>query len=475
MSLNNIPLNRNYIDGRWVTPHSTTLFSVIQPATEQVFSSLYLSNTQDVDSAVDAASRAFSSFQTSTIEARLNMFDSIIACYERRYDEMVVAVSTEMGAPPRLSRNMQVAVGLQLLKEAREVLASYQFEKENAGYIERKEPIGICGMITPWNWPLNQVVAKVAAALAAGCTMVLKPSEYAPISAALFADILSDASVPDGVFNLVQGGAEAGAHLSQHPLVDMISITGSTRAGIAVAQAAAPTVKRVTQELGGKSPYILLPDSNIAEGVASCIRRLLVNNGQSCNAPTRLLVPRENKSEVEQEVISQINSYKVGDSFDEASDVGPLVNALQYQKVLQYIKVGLDSSATLLIGGEGRPNGLEKGYFVKPTVFTDVTDDMPIAREEIFGPVLCVMTYDNEEEASKKANDTLYGLTAYVYGKTTEDAIAFSSGLRVGMVHINDANADLKGPFGGYKMSGNGRERGEMGLEEYLETKAIFR
>ncbi len=475
MSLNNIPLDKNYIGGQWITPYSTKPFSIIQPTTQEVVSTLLMSNSQDVDQAVDAASNAFPSFLMSTKEARLNMFDNIIARYEERYDDMVLAVSTEMGAPLRLSREMQVAVGLNLLKAAREMLADYQFEKEYKGYIERKEPIGVCGMITPWNWPLNQMVAKVASALAAGCTMILKPSEYSPISAALFADILSDAGVPDGVFNLIQGGAEAGAHLAQHPRVDMISITGSTRAGIAVAQAAAPTVKRVTQELGGKSPYILLPNCNIAEGVASCIRRLLVNNGQSCNAPTRLLVHTNNKSQVEREIVSQISRYKVGSSFDDTSDVGPLVNALQYQKVKHYIASGLNSNAVLLTGGEGRPEGLNKGYFVKPTVFTDVEDEMDIVQEEIFGPVLCVMTYENEQDALTKANNTPYGLTAYIYGKNTQDAIKFSSGLRVGMVHINDTNADLMGPFGGYKMSGNGRERGVMGLEEYLETKAIFR
>lgn len=475
MSSNNLPLNKNFINGQWLTPFSKQPFAVIQPATEDVVATLIMSNTDDVDLAVKAASSAFSSFQKLTKEARLSLFDNIIAKYEARYDEMVIAVSTEMGAPPRLSRDMQVAVGLNLLKAARSVLADYQFEHQYEGYIERKEPIGVCGMITPWNWPLNQMVAKVAAALAAGCSMILKPSEYAPISAALFTDILAEAGVPDGVFNLIQGGAEAGAHLAQHPCVDMISITGSTRAGIAVAQAAAPTVKRVTQELGGKSPYIILPDSDIAAGVASCIRRLMVNNGQSCNAPTRLLVPANSKQQVEQEIIAEIGRYKIGDSFDETADIGPLVNAQQYQKVTQLIASGISDGAVLLTGGEGKPEGMNKGYFVKPTVFTNVSEDMNIVTEEIFGPVLCVITYENEQEALIKANNTPYGLTAYVYGKDAQEAIEFSSGLRVGMVHINDANADLKGPFGGFKMSGNGRERGVMGLEEYLETKAIFR
>lgn len=472
--LPNLYLDKNYIDGKWTVSTDNVTHPLVHPSTEITIATIKLSSEEDVNKAAKAASEAFKTYQFTSKTERLAMFDRIISCYEKRYEDLVMAVSCEMGAPLTLSRNMQVAVGLNLFKEARKTLEEFSFSTRFDGYLQLKEPIGVCAMITPWNWPLNQMVAKVAAALAAGATMILKPSEYSPVSASLLAEILDDAGVPAGVFNLIQGGATAGSAMSSHALVDMVSITGSTRAGIAVAKAAAPTVKRVTQELGGKSPYIILPDADLKTAVSSCIRRLLVNNGQSCNAPTRLLVHNEQLSEVENLIPKAIAEYKIGRSFDESVDVGPLVNAAQFERVKSYIKQGIDAGARLVAGGEGYPEGINEGYFVRPTVFSDVHPAMAIVKDEIFGPVLSILTYHDEQEAIETANDTEYGLTAYVYCNDVNKALDFSTKLRVGMVHVNDTNADLSGPFGGYKMSGNGRERGQAGLEEYLETKAVF-
>ncbi|MBU2978237.1 aldehyde dehydrogenase family protein [Alteromonas sp. C1M14] len=472
--LPNLFLDKNYIDGEWIDSTNYESHPLIHPSTEIKIATIKLSKAEDVNTAIEAASEAFKTYQFTSKVERVAMLDRIIACYEKRYEDMVMAVSCEMGAPLKLSRNMQVAAGLNLFKSTRNTLEAFCFSEQFDGYLQRKEPIGVCAMITPWNWPLNQMVAKVAAALAAGSTMVLKPSEYSPASASLLAEIIDEAEVPKGVFNLIQGGGEAGSTMSAHPLVDMVSITGSTRAGIAVAKAAAPTVKRVTQELGGKSPYVILPNSNLDVAVRSCIRRLLINNGQSCNAPTRLLVHCEQLSAVEKLIPQVIAEYKIGRSFDESVDVGPLVNAKQFERVKSYIKQGVDAGAKLIAGGVGFPEGIKEGYFVQPTVFSNVDSSMAVVRDEIFGPVLSILTYRERQEAIDMANDTEYGLTAYVFCDDVEKAIEFSTALRVGMVHINDTNADLAGPFGGYKMSGNGRERGVAGLEEYLETKAVF-
>ncbi|MGB8969266.1 MAG: aldehyde dehydrogenase family protein, partial [Candidatus Sulfotelmatobacter sp.] len=380
-----------------------------------------------------------------------------------------------MGAPSSLSRKAQAPAGLGHLLEIVKVLEHFKFEELKGSTLMRKEPIGVCGLITPWNWPMNQIVCKVAPALAAGCTMVLKPSETAPLSAYLFAQILDEAGVPPGVFNLVNGdGPTVGVAISSHPDVAMVSFTGSTRAGVAVAVAAAPTVKRVTQELGGKSANILLDDADFEKAVKQGVQECFRNTGQSCNAPTRMLVPRARMAEVIAAARQASETTKVGDPLSEDTGVGPLASKAQFDKVQRLINKGIDEGAKLIAGGPGRPEGIGKGYFVKPTVFADVSNDMTIAREEIFGPVLCIIPYEDEDEAVRIANDTPYGLSGFVTSGNKERAVRVAKRLRSGNVHINGARIDFGGCFGGYKQSGNGREWGEAGLEEFLELKAIF-
>lgn len=431
-----------------------------------------MSPVAEVDQAVAAARQAFVTFSRFTVEERLALLDRIIERYDYHFEAMAHAISCEMGAPITMARNAQAGVGAGLLRATRRTLDEYAFTEDRGNTQLHKEPIGVAGMITPWNWPMNQVVAKVSAALAAGCCMVLKPSEYSPYSAALFAKILDEAGVPAGVFNLVFGGAECGAALAAHVDVDIISITGSTRAGIAVAQAAAPSVKRVTQELGGKSPFLILPGSDVQAAVDSCITRLLLNSGQSCNAPTRLLVHREQYQQVVDLIPEIVDRFKLGDPQNPSTDMGPLVNAQQFLRVKELINSGIEDGAEVIVGGNLNYKG--KGYFVEPTVFGKVHRDMRVVREEIFGPVLCVLTYDSKEEAVEIANDSEYGLSAYVFAADEAEARNVARDLRAGMVHLNTAPAQLDAPFGGYRMSGNGRERGEFGLEEYLETKAVF-
>ena len=390
-------------------------------------------------------------------------------------EQMAAAISEEMGAPSSLSRKAQAPAGLGHLLETVKVLEHFKFEELKGSTLMRKEPIGVCGLITPWNWPMNQIVCKVAPALAAGCTMVLKPSETAPLSAYLFAQILDEAGVPPGVFNLVNGdGPTVGAAISSHPDVAMVSFTGSTRAGVAVAVAAAPTVKRVTQELGGKSANILLDDADFEKAVKQGVQECFRNTGQSCNAPTRMLVPRARMAEVIAAARQASETTKVGDPLSEDTGVGPLASKAQFDKVQRLINKGIDEGAKLIAGGPGRPEGIGKGYFVKPTVFADVSNDMTIAREEIFGPVLCIIPYEDEDEAVRIANDTPYGLSGFVTSGNKERAVRVAKRLRSGNVHINGARIDFGGCFGGYKQSGNGREWGEAGLEEFLELKAIF-
>jgi aldehyde dehydrogenase (NAD+) len=390
-------------------------------------------------------------------------------------EEMTYTISQEIGSPAGLSRGAQAPAGLAHLNEIVKVMGQFKFEELKGTTLMRKEPIGVCGLITPWNWPMNQIVCKVAPALAAGCTMVLKPSELAPLSAYLFAQILHEAGLPAGVFNLVNGdGPTVGASIASHPDVAMVSFTGSTRAGIAVASAAAPTVKRVTQELGGKSANIILEDADLAsavkEGVQACFR----NSGQSCNAPTRMLVPRSKMAEAVKAAELAADATRVGDPFAEGTHIGPLASKAQFEKVQRLINKGVEEGATLVTGGLGRPDGLTKGYFVKPTVFTDVRNDMTIAREEIFGPVLCIIAYENEDDAVRIANDTPYGLSGFVSAGDVERARRVAKRIRAGNVHLNGTRVDFAGCFGGYKQSGNGREWGEAGLEEFLELKAIF-
>jgi aldehyde dehydrogenase (NAD+) len=399
----------------------------------------------------------------------------IIEIYKSKIEEMAQTISQEMGAPITLARKAQAPAGLAHLLEIVNVLGHFKFEELKGTTLMRKEPIGVCGLITPWNWPMNQVVCKVAPALAAGCTMVLKPSEFAPLSAYLFAEILHEAGVPAGVFNLVNGdGPTVGAAIAAHREVDMVSFTGSTRAGVAVANAAAPTVKRVTQELGGKSANILLDDADLSAAVKQGVQECFRNTGQSCNAPTRMLVPRSKMSEAAAMAKQTAEATKVGDPLAEGTALGPLSSKAQFEKVQRLIRAGIEEGANLLAGGLGRPDGLSRGYFVKPTVFTDVRNDMTIAREEIFGPVLCIIPYEDEEDAVKIANDSPYGLAGFVTSGNSERARKIAKRLRTGNVHMNGARVDFAGCFGGYKQSGNGREWGEAGLEEFLELKAIF-
>jgi aldehyde dehydrogenase (NAD+) len=464
-----------YIDGKWVDPTRVHDYAVVNPATEEPIATISLGTAADVDKAVAAAKRAFESFSETSVQARLGLLRRIIEIYQSKMLEMADTISREMGAPSSLSRKAQAPAGLAHFLEIVKVLEHFEFEKLKGSTLMRKEPIGVCGLITPWNWPMNQIACKVAPALAAGCTMVLKPSEIAPLSAHLFAQILHEADVPPGVFNLVNGdGPTVGAAIASHPDVAMISFTGSTRAGVAVAEAAAPTVKRVTQELGGKSANVILDDADFERAVAHGAQECFRNTGQSCNAPTRMIVPRPRMAEAAQAAKLVAETTKVGAPFTESVTVGPLASKSQFDKVQRLINQGIEEGARLVSGGTGRPNGLTKGYFVKPTVFADVRNDMTIAREEIFGPVLCIVPYEGEDEAVRIANDTPYGLSAFVTSKDTERAARIAKRIRSGNVHINGARVDFGGCFGGYKQSGNGREWGEAGLEEFLELKAIF-
>jgi aldehyde dehydrogenase (NAD+) len=464
-----------YIDGKWVDPAKAHDFAVINPANEQPVATISLGSAVDVDRAVAAAKRAFESYSETSLQERLDLLRRIVEVYQSKIEEMAAAISQEMGAPSSLSRKAQAPAGLAHLLETVKVLEHFKFEELKGSTLMRKEPIGVCGLITPWNWPMNQIVCKVAPALAAGCTMVLKPSEFAPLSGYLFAQILHEAGVPPGAFNLVNGdGPTVGAAISSHPDIAMVSFTGSTRAGVAVAVAAAPTVKRVTQELGGKSANILLDDADFEKAVKQGVQECFRNTGQSCNAPTRMLVPRTRMAEVIVAARQASETTKVGDPLSEDTGVGPLASKAQFDKVQRLINKGVEEGAKLIAGGPGRPEGISKGYFVKPTVFADVSNDMTIAREEIFGPVLCIIPYEDEDDAIRIANDTPYGLSGFVTSGNRERAVRVARRLRSGNVHINGARIDFGGCFGGYKQSGNGREWGEAGLEEFLELKAIF-
>ena len=466
---------RFYIDGEWIDPVRANEFFVTNPATEETLAVISLGNAADVNSAVDAATKAFASFSETTREERLALLARIIEIYKSRLDEMAETISLEMGAPYSFSRAAQAAAGLAHFTEIVRVLESYSFDELKGTTLISREPIGVCGLITPWNWPMNQVAAKIAPALAAGCTMVLKPSELAPLSAILLAEFLHQAGVPRGVFNLVNGdGPTVGAAISSHPGIAMVSFTGSTRAGIAVAEAAAPTVKRVTQELGGKSANIILEDADLASAVQAGVQSCFRNTGQSCNAPTRMLVPRAKLAEAEQVAKKSADATIPGDPFAESTSMGPIAGRAQFEKVQRLIRTGLDEGAKLIAGGLGRPEGISRGFFVRPTVFSEVRNEMTIAREEIFGPVLCIIPYENEEEAIRIANDTPYGLSGFVSSGDLEHARNVAKKIRAGNVHINGARVDFAGCFGGYKQSGNGREWGEAGLEEFLELKALF-
>lgn len=463
-----------YIDGQWVDPVTPKTLDVINPANEEVAGHISLGSEADVDKAVKAAQKAFETYSQTTREERIELLERIIVEYQKRYEDMAKAITEEMGAPSWLAQRAQAAMGIGHVQTAVEVLKNYKFEEDRGTTRLVKEPIGVCGFITPWNWPVNQIACKVAPALATGCTMVLKPSEVAPFSGYIWTEILHAAGVPAGVFNMVNGdGPTVGAAISSHPGVDMVSFTGSTRAGIEVAKNAAPTVKRVHQELGGKSPNIILEDADFAKAVAGGVGSVMMNSGQSCNAPTRMLVPAKKMDEVIAIAKATAEAHTVGDP-NGNSKMGPVVSEVQWKKIQTLIQKGIDEGATLVSGGVGLPDGLEKGYYVKPTVFANVTNDMSIAKEEIFGPVVSILGYETVEEAVQVGNDTEYGLAAYVSGTDPEKIKAVASKLRAGQVNINGAAPDMMAPFGGYKMSGNGREWGDHAFGEFLETKAVL-
>jgi aldehyde dehydrogenase (NAD+) len=463
-----------YIDGAWISPATGKTMPVVNPATEEALYEVALGSAADVDKAVKAARLAFESYGMSSREDRIALLERVIGVYKGRMKEIAAAISDEMGAPLAMAERAQAAAGLGHLMTTLEVLKTYPFEERLGTAMIVREPVGAVGMITPWNWPLNQITCKVAPALAAGCTMILKPSEYTPSSAVILAQILHEAGVPKGVFNLINGlGPEVGAAMSAHPGLDMISFTGSTRAGIDVAQRAAPTVKRVTQELGGKSANIILEDADFQQAVGGGAAHCFNNSGQSCNAPTRMLVPLSRMGEAAAIAKSIADKTLAGDPKAAETTIGPVVNRTQWEKIQGLIEKGIQEGATLVAGGPGRPAGLNKGYYVRPTVFANVTSSMTIGREEIFGPVLSILGYHDEDNAVQIANDTPYGLAGYVSSGDIARARRVSRRIRAGNVNLNGAMNDRGAPFGGYKQSGNGREWGRFGLEEYLEVKAV--
>jgi aldehyde dehydrogenase (NAD+) len=464
-----------YIDGAWVDPVVPHALDVIDPSNEDAFAQISLGSKADVDKAVAAAKRAFATYGFTSPAERLALLERIVEVYKKRAKDLALAVSREMGAPRAFALSNQVGIGQSHLEKMIEVLKSFEFRHFKGTSLVVKEPIGVVGLITPWNWPLNQITCKVGPALAAGCTMVLKPSEIAPLDAIIFAEILDEAGVPKGVFNLVNGdGPTVGQALASHPDVDMMSFTGSTRAGILVAKAAADTVKRVHQELGGKSANILFPDVDLAQAVTKGVAGCFGNSGQSCNAPTRMFVPRARQDEAAGYAKTAAEKFVVGAADGAGTMLGPVVSQVQYDKIQNLIESGVSEGATLVTGGPGRPADLNRGYYVRPTVFANVTPEMRIAREEIFGPVLAILPYDSVEQAVEQANDTVYGLASYIQTKDIEKAREVASRMRTGNVHINYPAWDAGMPFGGYKQSGNGREYAEYGLDDFLEIKGIL-
>jgi aldehyde dehydrogenase (NAD+) len=463
-----------FIDGVWVEPVIPVALDVIDPSTEEAYTRIALGSKADVDKAVAAARAAFASFSQWSKEERLALLRRILAEYEKRYEDIAQAVSQEMGAPIGFARDAQAAAGQGHLKATIEAFEAYEFTETRGTTTIVKEPIGVCALITPWNWPLNQIVCKVAPAIAAGCTMVLKPSEIAPISGIIFAEVMEAAGTPKGVFNLVNGtGPDVGQVMAGHPDVDMVSFTGSTRAGVIVAKTAADTVKRVAQELGGKSPNIILADADFEKAVADGVIACFGNSGQSCDAPTRMLVPARRHDEALQVAKAAAEKLKTGDPRADGIDLGPVVSQVQFDKIQRLIEAGIIEGATLVTGGPGRPENLNRGCYIRPTVFGNVTNDMTIAREEIFGPVLSILPYETEEQAIEIANDTPYGLAAYVQSGDLAHARKVAARLRAGSVFINYPEWDLFAPFGGFKQSGNGREYADWAIHDFLEIKGI--
>ncbi len=465
--------NQCYIDGQWVEPAKARPFELINPATEEVFATVALAGAEEVDSAVKSARRAFDSFSQTSKSQRIELLQAIVAGLEAREAEIGDAITTELGAP-RSNRGMTGAA-IDAFKQAIVTLTDYEFESRQGVNIIRREPIGICGLITAWNWPAQLLATKLSMAIAAGCTAVAKPSEFTPITAILMAQVLHEAGLPAGVFNLVVGdGPTVGQAICHHPDIDFLSFTGSTRAGVLVAQAAAATVKRVSQELGGKSAHIILPDADLAAAAKWNVMRAFSNTGQSCHAPTRILVHQDQREQLLRLLQQEVAHVRLGDPWDLSTTMGPVVNKAQFDRVQDYIRIGIEEGATLVCGGPGRPDGLARGYYVKPSVFSDVRPDMTIAQEEIFGPVLAVITYSSEEQAIAIANGTQYGLGGYVFTRNPQRGYAVAARMRAGRVFLNGTPSNTAAPMGGYKRSGNGREMGVFGLEEYLEVKAMI-
>lgn len=468
-------LTQFYINGEWVDPVKSEMLDVINPATEESVGQISLGSELDVDKAVKVARKAFNSFSKTSVIERVELLTEIRNIYKKRFDDITDAILTEMGAPINLASGAQASVGMAHLKTAIRVLEEHKFEYLHNNVLIRKEPIGVCGLITPWNWPINQVISKLAPCIAAGCTAILKPSEIAPLSAIIIAEIIHEARAPAGVFNLIHGyGPIVGEAMSNHEDIDMMSFTGSTRGGIAVAISSAKTVKRVSQELGGKSPNIIIDDSKFTESISRGVTGCMSNTGQSCNAPTRMLVPESRHNEALEIAKSAAEAMITGDPCSPNTDIGPLVSETQFNKVQGLLESGINSGATLVTGGIGKPDGLNKGYFVKPTIFGNVSNDMEIAQEEIFGPVLSIIPYKNDEEAVSIANDTEYGLAAYVTGEDKDKLMYFARHLKAGQIHLNYTSGGSDAPFGGFKKSGNGREKAEWGLDDFLEVKAIM-
>lgn len=472
-----INLNQFYIDGKWTAPASDRQsIPFFDPSTEQAIGSVALAEEADVNAAVASAAAALPAFAALTVGERIAHAQSVLEVYQSRLDDIAQAVSLEMGAPlETVSKAAQAPLGLLHLQSAIEAAEKFEWQHMQGDTLIAKEPVGVCAMITPWNWPLNQIVCKVAPAIISGCTMVLKPSEMSPYSAKIFAEVIDASTLPAGVFNMIQGdGAVIGPVLSSHPGVDMVSLTGSQRAGSSVSKCAADTVKRVSLELGGKSANIVLPDADLEVAVQAGVAGMVLNSGQSCNAPSRMFVHESQLNEVESIAAAAMEAVVVGPPSDPATTMGPIANQRQFQRVQSLIQSGIDEGAKLVVGGTGLPDGISAGYFVKPTVFSEATNDMKIAREEIFGPVLTIIPYKSEEEAIEMANDTAYGLSGYVWSGSIEKSKEVALKLRTGMVHINGAPFDITAPFGGYKQSGNGREWGAAGIEEFVETKAMM-
>lgn len=465
-----------YIDGEWVAPESDESIEVVNPATEAVIGSVPAGSQADIDAAVAAAAAAFPSWSQSSVDERMGYLNHISTALKERGEELAQLITAEVGTPIGYSRMAMVGTPRVVARSYAKVLENYQWEEEVRNSLVVKEPVGVCAFITPWNFPLHQIIGKVAPALAAGCTMVLKPSKEAPLNAFVLAEIIDDMGLPAGVFNLVSGhGSEVGEYLSGHPSVDMVSFTGSTSAGVRVSKAAAPTVKRVTLELGGKSANVILDDAEVVRAAKSAVGACFANSGQTCSALTRLIIPEKNKEEIVEIVAARVDGFTTGDPLDESIRCGPLASARQQQSVTEFIASGIDEGATLLAGGLGMPDGVDSGFYVKPTAFCDVTPEMRIWKEEVFGPLLTIITYATEEEALTLANDSEYGLSGGVWSGDEERALRFARGMRTGQVSINGGPFNISAPFGGYKMSGNGRELGVHGLDEFLELKAIQR